>query len=71
MTVEAKKTYWVVGVVAATVSAATAAYLIWNHSRRASVSAATDSVEELLDRCHDQVQRIEKRLGEIPSAAQA
>lgn len=69
MTTEAKRTYWIMGVVAATVSAATAAYLIWNHSRKAGVSAATDSVEELLDRCHDQVQRMEQRLGEMPSVA--
>jgi len=69
MTAGNKKAFWVVGIVAASVSAATAAVLIWNRSRNAGVAAASDTVEELIDRCHDQVQRIEKRLGELPSAA--
>ena len=59
MRTERKKAYWVVGIVAATVSAATAAYLIWSRGKQAGVSAASDSVEDLLDRCHDQVKRIE------------
>ncbi|WP_394795297.1 hypothetical protein [Armatimonas sp.] len=69
MRTERKKAYWVVGIVAATVSAATAAYLIWSRGKQAGVSAASDSVEDLLDRCHDQVKRIEQRMGDIPQAA--
>ncbi len=69
MRIERKKAYWVVGIVAATVSAATAAYLIWSRGKQAGVSAASDSVEDLLDRCHDQVKRIEQRMGDIPQAA--
>lgn len=69
MRAENKKAFWVVGVVAATVSAATAAYFIWTHGKKAGVAAAADTVEDLLDRCHDQVKQIEQRLGEIPQAA--
>lgn len=69
MRTERKKAYWVVGIVAATVSAATAAYLIWSRGKQAGVFAASDSVEELLDRCHDQVKRIEQRMGDFPQAA--
>lgn len=69
MRAESKKAYWVVGIVAASVSAATAGYLIWARGRHAGVAAAADSVEELLDRCHDQVKRIEQRMGDIPQAA--
>jgi hypothetical protein len=68
MTVENKKAYWVVGIVAATVSAATAGYLIWSRGKRSGSNVASDTVEDLIDRCHDQVKRIEKRLGEIPQA---
>lgn len=69
MKAEKTKAFWVVGVVAATVSAATAAYFIWAHGKKAGVAAASDTVEELLDRCHDQVKQIEQRLGEFPQAA--
>jgi hypothetical protein len=71
MTTVSKKAYWVVGIVAATASAATAAYLIWSRGKKAGVEAASDTVEDLLDRCHDQIQRIEKRLGELPQAIQS
>lgn len=57
------KTYLIVGVVAATVSAATAAYVFWSRSRHLSPHAET--VQDLLDRCHDQVRDIERRLGEL------
>jgi uncharacterized protein (DUF3084 family) len=69
MTTVSKKAYLVAGIVAASVSAATAAYFIWSRGKRAGVAAASDNVEDLLDRCHDQVKRIEQRLGEIPQAA--
>ena len=69
MTTVSKKAYWVVGIVAATVSTATAAYLIWSRGKRAGVDAASETVEELLDLCNDQVKRIEQRLGEIPQVA--
>ena len=69
MTTVSKKAYWVVGIVAATVSTATAAYLIWSRGKRVGVDAASETVEDLLDRCNDQVKRIEQRLGEIPQAA--
>ena len=60
------KTYVTVGVVAAVASAATAALIFWNRSRHTKVHLET--VEELIDRCHDQVKSIENRLGEIVSA---
>ena len=61
-----KKTYIVVGVVAAAVSAATAAYVFWARTR--SVKTASESVEEILDRCQEQVRRIEQKLGEFSAA---
>lgn len=67
MTMEAKRAYLVVGVVAATVSAATAAYVFWMRSRRDN--RASDTVEDILGRCHDQVRLIEQRLGELPNVA--
>ena len=69
MTTASKKAYLAIGIVAATVSAATAAYLIWTRGKQAGVEAASDTVEDLLDRCHDQVKRIEQRLGDVPQAA--
>ena len=68
MTAASKKAYWVVGIVAATVSAATATYIICCRGKQAGVVAASDSVEELLDRCHDQLKRIEQRMGEFSQA---
>ena len=64
-----KRTYIVVGVVAAAVSAATAAYIFYVRSRQ--LAPHIDSVQQLLDRCHDQVQSIEKRLGELHTGAMA
>jgi septal ring factor EnvC (AmiA/AmiB activator) len=63
----AKQAYIVVGVVAATVSAATAAYIFWQRSRR--ITPQIESVQQLLDRCHDQVHTIEQRLGELNASA--
>ena len=57
------KTYVIVGVVAAAVSAATAAYIFWARSRHLAPHAET--VQDLLDRCHNQVRDIERRLGEL------
>ncbi len=55
--------YIVVGVVAAAVSAVTAAYIFWSRSRQMAPHAET--VQELLDRCHSQVRDIEKRLADL------
>ena len=57
------KAYIVVGIVAAAVSAATAAYIFWSRSRQMVPHAET--VQELLDRCHNQVRDIEKRLADL------
>ena len=57
------KTYVIVGVVAAAVSAATAAYVFWVRSRR--LAPHVETVQDLLDRCHDQVRDIERRLSEL------
>ncbi len=59
----AKQTYIVVGVVAAAASAATAAYVFWSRSRR--LSPHVETVQEILDRCHDQIRSIEQRLGDL------
>ena len=62
----AKKAYIVMGVAAAAVSAATAAYVLWSRQKAINVaSVQAESVQQLLDRCHDQVRSIEQRLGEI------
>lgn len=66
MSEKAKRTYVVVGVVAASVSAATAAYVFWSRSRR---NHSLESVDALLDKCNDQVRLIEQRLGELPALA--
>jgi len=57
------KAYLIVGVVAAAVSAATAAYIFWSRSRQ--FGPQVETVQDLLDRCHDQVREIEERLGEL------
>jgi hypothetical protein len=67
MSAQTKQAYMVVGVVAATVSAATAAYVFWSRSRR--IRSSNETVEDLLGRCHDQVRLIEQRLGELPNPA--
>jgi hypothetical protein len=61
------KTYVTVGVVAAVASAATAALIFWNRSRQGK--GHLESVEDLIDRCHDQVKSIENRLGDIVATA--
>ena len=63
----ARRTYIIVGVVAAAVSAATAAYILRHRAR--GVSPHIESVQQLLDRCHDQVRSIESRLGELNAGA--
>lgn len=62
----AKQTYIVVGVVAAAVSAATAAYIFWNRQRH--LVPQSETVQDLLERCHSQVRSIEQRLGELNTA---
>lgn len=57
------RTFLVVGVVAATVSAATAVYVFWSRSRH--LAPHVETVQDLLDRCHDQVRDIEHRLAEL------
>ncbi|MES2465430.1 MAG: hypothetical protein V4671_33095 [Armatimonadota bacterium] len=59
----AKQTYIVVGVVAAAVSAATAAYIFWK--RQHPLAPQVETVQDLLERCHAQVRSIEQRLGEL------
>ncbi len=69
----AKRAFIVVGVAAAAaVSAATAAYVFWAR-QRASVSVApqAETVQQLLDRCHDQVRSIEQRLAELTPTSMA
>jgi hypothetical protein len=63
----AKTTYIVVGVVAAVVSAATVAYFFYKRSQDASLKMK--NVEELLDRSHELVGEIHRRLGDLTSAA--
>jgi hypothetical protein len=63
---DSKKTYMLVGVVAATMAATATAYYFLSRSRRVTVKA--ESVQELLDRCQDQVRTIEARLGELSVA---
>jgi hypothetical protein len=60
------KTYVTVGVVAAVASAATAALIFWNRSRQSG--GRIESVEDLIDRCNNQVKSIEGRLGDIAAA---
>lgn len=69
MSENTRRAYVVVGVVAAAVSAATAAYIFWARGKRGS--GALETVDSLLDRCHDQMRVIEQRLGELPTTASA
>ena len=59
----AKQAYIVVGVVAAAVSAITAGYIFWKRQRQ--LVPQTETVQNLLERCHAQVRSIEQRLGEL------
>jgi hypothetical protein len=61
-----KQTVLLVSTVAATVAATATAYYFLSRSRRVVVKAET--VQDLLDRCHDQVRSIEARLGELTTA---
>ena len=60
------KTFLLVGVVAAAVSAATVAYVYWWRNRHIAPHVA--SVQELLDRCHTQVRDIERQVTELTTA---
>lgn len=64
-----KRTYLIVGVVAAAVSAATAAYIFWQRSRH--LAPQVETVQQILDRCHAQVRSIEQRLGDLSSVTSA
>ncbi len=59
----AKQAYIVVGVVAAAVSAITAGYIFWKRQRH--LIPQSETVQDLLERCHAQVRSIEQRLGEL------
>jgi hypothetical protein len=64
---ESRKTaYIVVGVTAAVVSAATVAYFFYRKSHQASLKMR--NVEELLDKSHELVGEINRRLGELTGA---
>ncbi len=62
-----KTTYIVVGVVAAAVSAATAAYIIWSRNR--SLAPQVESVQDLLEQAHDKMRQIEQKLGDLHNPA--
>ena len=59
----AYRAYIIVGVVAAAVSAATAGYIFWSRSRH--LAPHVETVQDLLDRAHDQVRDIEQRLNDL------
>ncbi len=61
----AKQAYIVVGVVAAAVSAATAAYIFWKRQHHLDLVPQVETVQDLLERCHAQVRGIEQRLVEL------
>ena len=62
----AKHAYLVVGIVAAAVSAATVAYIFWRRSQ--GLTPQVETVQQLLDRCNDQIHNIEQKLGELSGA---
>lgn len=66
-TASSKTTYIVVGAVAAAVSAATVAYYFYKRSHQASLKMR--NVEELLDRSHELVGEIQRRIGDLTSAS--
>jgi hypothetical protein len=57
----------IVSVVAAVVSAATVAYFFWRRSH--DLTPRVHSVQQLMDRCHDQLRDLHHRLDELTSAA--
>jgi hypothetical protein len=59
--------YWIVGTVAAAVSAATVAYVFYLRSKH--LKPQVEGVQQLLDRCHDQVRSIEDKLGQLNELA--
>ena len=68
----AKRAFIVVGVAAAAVSAATAAYVFWARQRaNVSVAPQAETVQQLLDRCHDQVRSIEQRMADLTPPSMA
>jgi len=69
MSENVRKAYMVAGIVAAAVSAGTAAYVFWSRNRRPG--SGSETVDSLLDRCHDQMRLIEQRLGDISPSVNA
>lgn len=61
-----KATYLIVGVVAAAVSAATVAYFFWRRTR--DLSPKVETVQKLLDRSHDMMRDLHKKLDEMNPA---
>ena len=61
-----KQTYVLISIAAASVAATVTAYVLLARQQRVAVKV--DSVQDLLDRCHDQVRSIEGRLGELSAA---
>jgi len=59
--------YIVVGIVAAAVSAAVAAYIFWTRSR--SLAPHVETVQDLLEQAHDKMRAIEQKLGDLQSPA--
>lgn len=56
----------IVSVVAAVVSAATVAYFFWRRSQE--LTPRVHSVQQLMDRCHDQLRDLHHRLDELSAA---
>lgn len=62
-----QSTLIIVSVVAAVVSAATVAYFFWRRSQ--DLTPRVHSVQQLMDRCHDQLRDLHHRLDELSPAA--
>jgi hypothetical protein len=62
-----KTAYIIVGVVAAAVSAATVAYFFWRRTR--DLTPKVETVQKLLDRSHDMMRDLHKKLDEITPVA--
>lgn len=62
----AKRTYIIVGIAAAATAAAATAYVFWKRSH--VLSPQSETVQQLLDRCHTQIRSIEHRLSDLTSS---
>lgn len=63
----AYRAYLMVGIVAAVVSAATAVYIF--RSRMRPFSPQVETVQDILDRCRDQVRDIEQHMSDLHQLA--